>query len=381
MKKETKKISNLMMALGAFVDTPVTEGATDVTVASGNLTVGDMVYFGTYDGNTNNTPVLWRVVRNLDGTITLFCARDVGKRPYDSSQHKYWSGSDICQWLNGMFLTGAFSAAEQRVIATYGGTSVEDTANKIVIDESQQIVLPSYAEVRDGGTWRHGGGTSEYEGTFWWLRSPGEDDNSAAIAYTPMSIFDADGFSVGFTYGIRPAFNIKLSSVLFTFAAEDGKSGATAGSDTLVGVSAPTDAVKLTISDSSLSLTVTSPTSIRGQSGGTVRIDYNDAGIGPNRSVSVAICSGDGTVLFYGRPVDCTSGNGSGTASFIVPSGLTEGDYTLKVFNEEVNGDNKTDYASTPVEINLTVVVDNTPPTVSDVTLPDPAPNGDRQQP
>ena len=66
--------------------------------------------------------------------------------------------------------------------------------------------------------------------------------------------------------------------------------------------------------------------------------------------------------MYYGRP----SAAANGTAIFTVPAGLAAGSYTIKIFNEEVNGDKQTDFASTPVSIAL--MLDNSEPTIASVT-------------
>ena len=48
-----------------------------------------------------------------------------------------------------------------------------------------------------------------------------------------------------------------------------------------------------------------------------------------------------------------------------IPTGLTDGTYTLYVFNEQYNGDYKTDYASKCVPVTLTVTSDTTAPTLT----------------
>jgi uncharacterized protein (DUF2141 family) len=173
---------------------------------------------------------------------------------------------------------------------------------------------------------------------------------------------------------IRPALKLNLESVIFTSDASgaSAKSSATAGSGNLVVASATTGAVKLTVADdTNLGLTVTDSSAIAAKGGDTVSIAYTGAQTGLGRSVSVAICNATtGAVLFYGRPVNCaTAQASSGTASFTLPaaSALPTGAYTLKVFNEEVNADNATDFASTPVSISLTV--DNTAPTITAGTV------------
>lgn len=369
MKKAGKKICSLLLAVVSFMAAPVTASAVvDIGTPSSSHPAVDvskgMVYYG---------GALYRVVQNDGATMTLFMDGDIGNRVYDSSTHQSWSGSEICNYLNTTFLTGTFSTAEQAAIPAYGGTSVVDSVNGVTIDESQKIVLPSYAEVTS--TWGMNLSYRTYS-LNWWLRSPSYNDNIAAVVLSNGNVnpgVSADSF-VDNPYAIRPAFKLNLSSVLFTSAASGGKGAV--GTPSLSAAQQPTGAVKLTvISDydastnpDGLSLSTTT-TAVSAQSGTTVSIPYTGAQTGAGRSVSVAICSQTtGEVLFYGRPVDCASGNASGTASFTLPAegDLSAGTYTLRVFNEEEHSTNLTDYASTPVDITLTV--DNTKPAVTGVS-------------
>jgi len=69
-----------------------------------------------------------------------------------------------------------------------------------------------------------------------WLRSPGSNNESAMLVWSPAII----SFMVIYPSGdVRPAFYLNLSSVIFTSDAVDGKSSAAVGSG-LVGVSVPT---------------------------------------------------------------------------------------------------------------------------------------------
>ena len=63
-------------------------------------------------------------------------------------------------------------------------------------------------------------------------------------------------------------------------------------------------------------------------------------------------CDSNDNVLYYGN-ID--QNNASGTATLSIPSDLALGNYTLKVFSEQRNGDYKTDYASDFQNIELQV--------------------------
>lgn len=64
---------------------------------------------------------------------------------------------------------------------------------------------------------------------------------------------------------------------------------------------------------------------------------------------------------YYGRIAKATTEEGE--ISLTIPDTLAEGTYTLNVFNEQCNGDYKTDYASAFETFTLTV--DITAPTLS----------------
>jgi hypothetical protein len=189
-------------------------------------------------------------------------------------------------------------------------------------------------------------------GTFFWMRSPYVDVNA---------IF---GFPVGRhlffnlitnSFAVRPAFNLNLSSVLFTSAAsaDSGKNSAVPGE--LKPVSALSGAIKFTVetADASfLSIVCTDTVERVVEAGDTVSIVYTGAQTGANKFVSCVI-EDSGGILFYGKMIN----SAAGTINFVIPAAeyLPDGAYTIKLFNEECNGDNETDFASVPALIPLTV--------------------------
>lgn len=88
-------------------------------------------------------------------------------------------------------------------------------------------------------------------------------------------------------------------------------------------------------------------------SGGTVSFSYSGAQTGTDEYLSAVVVE-NGAVTHYGRilQLDGTAGGESGTASLSLPAGVTlSGNTKLYVFNEQYNGDKKTDYASDLVDI------------------------------
>ncbi|MBR5640675.1 MAG: S-layer homology domain-containing protein, partial [Firmicutes bacterium] len=181
---------------------------------------------------------------------------------------------------------------------------------------------------------------------YWWLRSPG---SSKFCAATVLSYGDIDsmGYGSGCKYGVRPAFNIDLRSVLFTSAAEGGKSSAAVGSDALTAVSTYSgNEWKLTLLDGSRS---NFTASFGGRSGDVWTIQYSNAKSGTGEYISAVIKDSNGAIKYYGNLGAAESGTDR-TVTVNVAGKLGDGD-TLWVFNEQCNGDKKTDYASDLIKI------------------------------
>ena len=320
----------------------------DVT-GGANLS-GTAVYYGSYGGN----PIKWYVVANDGTTATLWTTTSMGNRQYNSTEsHQNWSGSDICAWLNGtgsgQFLE-TFGAAEQVAIATYSNT-LEQGLSGDEYTPNQQIVLPSVAEISDGGAWS----LTQTNRTFsngWWLRSPGNTTDAAAVVYNSGIVFSLGHYVLISNSAVRPAFKLNLSSVLFTSAAAGGKSSIAAG-DELSAAEQPTGELKLTIEDSALTLTSVAPASVDGR-----KITFNYTGATVGKTLSAIVKNSSGKVTYYGKLAENIAA--SGTTSVTVPDGFASTD-TLEIFVEELNGDKYTDYASATKKLTVNLQSAPTP--------------------
>ena len=185
---------------------------------------------------------------------------------------------------------------------------------------------------------------------FWWLRSPGVNSFSAAHVILNGDV-EASGSNVKTKRAVRPAFNMDLTNILFTSAVSGvgSKSFASIGKN-LSGTIPATGPVKFTAISSNLSLSCKDTAPRKVKSGDTVSIKYSGAKTGADKFVSCVITNSKGTVLYYGK----LSNAASGKASFKVPP-LGSENFTLKLFNEEINGDFFTDFCSKPVSIPLEV--------------------------
>lgn len=151
---------------------------------------------------------------------------------------------------------------------------------------------------------------------------------------------------------MRPAFNLDLTSVLFTSAAVGGKADSTVDGNLTEVAAYDGNEWKLTLKDGDRSgftaSTTSATTQVENYSNWTVDVAYSGAQTGSNEYVSAMLVDSSGSVLYYGR---VAQNSASGEASITIPTGLAVGSYTLKVFSEQYNGDKKTDYASAFTDI------------------------------
>ena len=104
------------------------------------LQPGDVITFGRYPEAYNL--ITWRVLAVDDFTATLISEDVIAcmRFDYDSSD---WASSDLCQWLNGLFLKNAFNQNESwRLIANEEG-------HRVVIPSREDILNPLYGFSQD----------------------------------------------------------------------------------------------------------------------------------------------------------------------------------------------------------------------------------------
>ena len=224
----------------------------------------------------------------------------------------------------------------------------------------------------------------------WWLRTPGRSDRTVSIV-NGKGIFE-DGFVIpGGICGVRPAYHLNMNSVLFASVVAGGKSSDAVGADALKEVDDySSNEWKLTLLDdtrSSFAADVDeAETSVEaGYSSWSIPVTYSGAQMGDNEYVSALLCDSNDTVLYYGN---IAQNRANGTVTLNLPSGLNAGNYTLKVFSEQCNGDYKTDYAGAFKEISLNVTSsqETMPPfsfgaTGSTTDPQDPSQEGTEQKP
>ena len=332
---------------------------TDALNKTVNRASAPIVYFGQ---NQENKPAAWRVigydgngVTSAQGDITLLAAGAMGVIPFvDIILYNEYAPSNLKTAIDALAgkLTAEENAAVKKRALTSGSYNGENTDciaggqvdNAVFWPLSAKEAIAVNNDLRALDPAHPNWVTSS-----WWLRSPGSKTFYVAIVSSDGSV-QYSGASIRKKNNhrtVRPAFNLNLNSVLFASAAVSGKpdGGLTAVSEY------SGNEWKLTLLDSSRNFAVTESTA-SGDPGDTVTLHYTGATAGINEYISAIIADSSGT-RYYGRVAQPTAE--SGTVEIKIPSDIAPGDYTLKVFSEQYNGDYNTDYASNFTDIALTV--------------------------
>ncbi len=345
-------ISVFAEEVGAWGSAAIKLGA-DALNKTVNTEIAPTVYFGQ---NHENNPAAWRVigydgngVTSSQGDITLFAAYNMGLSKFGSSAA--YADSDLKTAIDALAekLTTEENAAVKKQTLASGSYNRENTDCVAGAQVDNAVFWPlSTAEASAvNNDLRIADREHQYwASSYWWLRSPGAKNRDVA-SVDGFANIDHDGIDISNMWGVRPAFKLNLNSVLFASAAVGGKPD---GGLTEVPEYSGSE-WKLTLLDSSRSFAVTEKTADAAPDD-TVTLNYSGATTGANEYISVIIADNNGA-QYYGRVAQPTAE--SGTVEIKIPSDIAPGDYTLKVFNEQYNGDYKTDYASNFTDIALTV--------------------------
>ena len=318
-----------------------------------NTEIAPTVYFGQ---NHENNPAAWRVigydgngVTSAQGDITLLAAYNMGWSKFGSSAA--YADSDLKTAIDALAekLTSKETDAVQKQTLASGSYNRENTDCVSGTQVNNAVFWPlSTAEASAvNNDLRIADREHQYwASSYWWLRSPGAKNRDVA-SVDGFANIDHDGIDISNIWGVRPAFKLNLNSVLFASAAVGGKPD---GGLTLIPEYSGSE-WKLTLLDSSRNFAVTEK-AVSAAPDDTVTLNYSGATTGKNEYISVIIADNNGA-QYYGRVAQPTAE--SGTVEIKIPSDIAPGDYTLKVFNEQYNGDYKTDYASNFTDIALTV--------------------------
>ena len=354
-------ISVFAEEVGAEGSAAIQLGADAISVLSKNVNTATAptVYFGQ---NHDNNPAAWRVigydgsgVTSAQGDITLLAAGAMGVIPFvDIILYNEYAPSNLKTAIDALaakLTTEENAAVKKRALTSgsYNGENTDCVAGGQVdnavfwpLSTKEAIAVNNDLRALDPAH-------PNWVESSWWLRSPGSKtfyvaivSSDGSVKYSGISIRKQNNHLTA-----RPAFNLNLNSVLFTSAAVGGKPD---GGLTEVPEYSGNE-WKLTLLDNSNNFAVTEK-AISAAPGDTVVLNYTGASAWLNEYISAIIADSSGA-QYYGRITRPDMGNG--TVEIKIPSDIAPGNYTLKVFSEQYNGDYKTDYASNFTDIALTV--------------------------
>ena len=190
-----------------------------------NVKVGDTFAFGSYQGKS----IGWQVLAVQDGKALIITQEGIDTKPFNTERDGIvWKDCSLRTWLNSDFLNDAFSADQQKKIATttvvnaknpYWSTGgSEETQDKLFclsITEAEQyfdregkaMCWPSDYALEQGAY------TDSNGACCWWLRDSGYDVNqgeAAANVNTEGFIFDSGAYVDHSTYCVRPAMWVTM---------------------------------------------------------------------------------------------------------------------------------------------------------------------------
>ena len=192
---------------------------------------GDTVFFGAYeqDNNTSNgkEDIAWLVLEVKDGKALVVSKYALDCKQYNTSNTDVtWETCTLRKWLNNDFINAAFSSYEKAMIPTVTvsadknpdysanpGNATQDQVFLLSITEANKYFNSTGARQCEPTDYAVANGSWESDsGNFcwWWLRSPGVTQDSAAYVYSGGDVIESgNAVDIG-TSAVRPAMWITM---------------------------------------------------------------------------------------------------------------------------------------------------------------------------
>ncbi len=348
---------------------------------------GSYVYFGTYgtDEDGNKIPMRYRVLdpnttdfskADAEGkkehTMLLDCDQVLFSSKFDSTSYSY-KDSEIRKKLNGYdgfindgFINNSFTEIERDAIAGSNKSVVSGSAlgfTDVVTEEleNDKIFLLDINEAskKDYGYFDgiiyDGSAVSESRKklsidtnsvTYWWLRSnlPNETQKKNIVVCMDGDVLNNKSIS---SNGVSPALNIKLSSVLFSSVVS------------ITGAGEIGAEYKLTLVDKDIEF---NHGSLIRESRTSITIPYTFEGTfnhisllitGKNDTWTTGKGWNDGAEMYHYSTAAISATKGTVTLTLPDDFEINKLNYKVWIFAEEKNGTYETDYAGTPIEVDI----------------------------
>ncbi|MDR1953411.1 MAG: putative Ig domain-containing protein [Clostridiales Family XIII bacterium] len=307
----------------------------------------------------------------------------LGGDDYASNPEQIGDLSNIGNWdLPNEYLGSALHQKMYELYATTGGflenektqilprtLSPQDDVNEPLTKEvPNQKLWPLSRDEWSSGIFQSDAGRFGGSGWFW-LRSPQDGHYNRVV--NVVNAAGGDGFfhegGVWYDYGVRPAFTLDLSSVVFTSVASGDSSPDGVDLQTPVNITTDwtntTAPKKLTFSDAALGLSLSTTDPQKVASGDDLTLNYENATTGTRISCLLVNEDASGKSYYENLTTDNSADTGIATLNTddiagtvtLNTDGIAGGDYTLQIFTEEVNGEDESNFCSVPATLDVTI--------------------------
>lgn len=171
-----------------------------------NPKVGDKFYFGTNSGKK----IWWQVLSVQNRKALIISSSNICSKPFHQPGGKNaWSDCTLRKWLNNDFINGCFTQEEKAKIqpCEIANDRTRNFWMRGAAPTTDHVFLLSIQEANSF----FDNDQSRANGSWWWLRSPNENDiSSAAYVYDDGKVFIKGGGNVSNNGGVRPAMWIKI---------------------------------------------------------------------------------------------------------------------------------------------------------------------------
>ena len=307
---------------------------------------------------SNNAPIITLIAVN----------NDFGDVPFRTGSAVPFENARRYSEDNGYYANNPSDMSQWRKPNEYAGSTLQQkmvSLAEAIPEKEQAVIRPkditegiTGQEVKSQKLWAFSQEDSIYlyrnsckYAAKWWTRSSNEVYGYGSWTIHPDGR-SGSALNVDYDAAVRPAMELDLSSVLFISAAEHGK---VADLTTPIAEYAG-DEWKLTLHDSDRDDFTAKTVLVNGS---VLEVEYKNAKVGDNEYISAVIKDADGSISRYTRVVqlDGTT-NGTRGRAAIDLTGIDMTGKTLCVFNEQFNGNHKTDYAGALREVKLTYEID-----------------------
>lgn len=194
-----------------------------------NANIGDVVKFGKYKQSSADAPledIEWQVIDKQDNKALVISKYGLERKKYnETSTVVTWETCTLRKWLNKEFINAAFTDEEQNAIShttvpadknpSYKTTPGNTTYDKIFVPSILEVnkYFKSEKKRRCKATaYTLSKGILEDKGDcMWWLRTPGQNQDSVASVSCSGLIIDDGDFVHSEFNAVRPAMWIDLN--------------------------------------------------------------------------------------------------------------------------------------------------------------------------